>query len=87
MCCEVDGGSCAGADGLGSDEQPAATAASDEARKREQNAELVSSGFSLARSCFMTFSVYLPPPIRSSVASAITLVAFTRSSMRHYSSG
>src|SRR5439155_183378 len=36
---------------------------------------------------FMTFSVYLPAPIRSSAASAITFVAFTRSSMRHDSSG
>src|SRR5262245_25865389 len=36
---------------------------------------------------FMTFSVYLPAPIRSRVASASTLVALTRSSIRQDSSG
>ena len=35
-CCEVDGASCAGADGLGSDEQPAATAASQHEERKDK---------------------------------------------------
>src|SRR5258708_38343324 len=38
-------------------------------------------------SAFILFSVYPPAPMRSSIASAITFVAFTRSSIGQCSSG
>ena len=43
VCCEVEGGSCAGAASAGSDEQPAATRghANDAREEREANASMI----------------------------------------------
>ena len=77
MCCETDGAT-ARRDG-------GAACCSDEQRRDAATASITSE----QRGSRVSYrvSVYLPAPIRSSVASAITFVALTMSSMRQYSSG